>query len=82
MNVNMSVECSCPSLAIATYTLLKSGMTLFYFMTTYTHLIFPEPLFKYQHSSGEVNSPIPHGTEGILTTVHSDKFRGIKICLS
>jgi len=29
MDVNMSVECSCPSLATATYTLLKSGMTLF-----------------------------------------------------
>jgi hypothetical protein len=30
----------------------------FYFMTTYTYLSFPEPLFKHHHSFGEVNSPV------------------------
>jgi hypothetical protein len=81
MDVNMSVECSCPSVAIATYTLEIRNDT-FYFVTAYTYLCFPEPLFKYHHSFGEVNSPILYVTEGILTTTHSDKFCGIKICLS
>lgn len=57
MDINMSVKCSCLSHAIATYTLLKSGMSL-YFMTTYTHLSFPEPLIKHHHSFSEVNSLI------------------------